>query len=301
MSQDIAATVAGLEALREWTNHSGPAYLKASFEKSLTAAIALLREQEETSAKFAAAERRLSNEYVCTCGIRVTPHRRATGRISSMSQDLAATVAGLEALREREHSKMGMRADLDELANKHIATLTAAIALLRSLAPQPGLEPRGCPTPGSCSCPSAQSAIAPSDSVCVPREPTEAMLKAASDARDVTYYLAPKHYTAIYRAMLAAAPTVPAQEPVAPAIPASATVPSFKHRHCPNEDGECYHADEPNCPALNLCPVYKSVCKGTHCNPPKVCQAAPYWPPSTEQRKLAARMEVVPIQEKKDG
>lgn len=27
--------------------------------------------------------------------------------------------------------------------------------------------------------------------------------------------------------------------------------PSFKHRHCPNEDGGCYHADEPNCPAMN--------------------------------------------------
>ena len=48
MSQDLAATVAGLEWLREWTNHSGPAYLKAGFEKSLTAAIAMLREQETT-------------------------------------------------------------------------------------------------------------------------------------------------------------------------------------------------------------------------------------------------------------
>ena len=48
-----------------------------------------------------------------------------------MSQDLAATVAGLEALREREYSKMGMRAEWDIQANKHIATLTAAIALLR--------------------------------------------------------------------------------------------------------------------------------------------------------------------------
>ena len=47
-----------------------------------------------------------------------------------MSQDLAATVAGLEALREREYSKMGMRAEWDIQANKHIATLTAAIAML---------------------------------------------------------------------------------------------------------------------------------------------------------------------------
>ena len=38
-----------------------------------------VRENAELRANLAAAERRLSNEYVCTCGIRVTPHRCATG------------------------------------------------------------------------------------------------------------------------------------------------------------------------------------------------------------------------------
>lgn len=52
-----------------------------------------------------------------------------------------------------------------------------------------------------------------------------------------------------------------------------ANIAQYAHRNCPDENGGCYKVDEPNCPALNTCPVYKSICKGTHCNPPAVCQA----------------------------
>ena len=116
-----------------------------------------------------------------------------------MSQDLAATVAGLEALREREYSKMGMRADWDELANKHIATLTDAIAMLRSLAPS---------------------------------EPVAWRFSLVEDGDEVR----------------------------------------FKDGGAEPESSE---------PIAYKQPLYAGP-------------VAPYWPPSTEQRKLAARMEVVP-------
>ena len=196
-----------------------------------------------------------------------------------MSQDLAATVAGLEALREREHSKMGMRADWDELANKHIATLTAAIALLRSLAPQSARGTiahtdhplrhwdRTCP-----------ACIAESDSVCVPRELLTRAAEFIQFAQDVPVQErnATECMNELY-ALLAAAPTVPAHEQPK----------SIMQEQCINV--RCNACDR-SLVAVQ-CTDRKCEAKGAACGlrPLLSAYAAP----------VSARMEVGTIQEKK--
>ena len=132
-----------------------------------------------------------------------------------MSQGITATVAGLE-----EHLRCVQKGTCEiTLRKKEImaaeATLTAAIALLRSLAPQFARGTiahtdhplrhwdRTCP-----------ACIAEGDSVCVPREFLERVRASMVGIEIPMGRLS--EFTAIASAvnnMLAAAPTVPAQEP----------------------------------------------------------------------------------------